>query len=217
MAANAARHGSATGVERLATELDSQRRERQGERTARRSNPRTQPRAVVWGTPRHRPLDAPRPVPPHGLEGLTDGLCRVEAIAHNKGREQGVGPSTRRAPAPSDPDPLGTPLVAHEPRVARPERHGTETRGAIGPRDLDFSAGRRVGVDGLRAGPYDGHRWQHRLGPLPWPASTCSGRGPSRSGTAHPRRRRPQRAKALPTSSITAAKDRASILRQSRR
>ena len=59
------------------------------------------------------------------------------------------------------------PVVADEPRVARPERHRLEARRAIRPRDLDFSAGGRVGVDGQRAGPYDCHRWQHRLGPLP--------------------------------------------------
>ena len=51
--------------------------------------------------------------------------------------------------------------------VARPEHHRPEARRAIGPRDLDVLAGRRVGVDRQRAGPYDGHRWQHRLGPLP--------------------------------------------------
>ena len=43
-------------------------------------------------------------------------------------------------------------------------------------RHLDLPSGcGAVGIDGQRTGPYDGHRWQHRLGPLPDAATNCAG------------------------------------------
>jgi len=102
-----------------------------------------------------------------GLEHGTDRLDRIEPVPEAERREQGVGLSAPSAHAPGDPDPVHASLVADGPEVTRPEAHRLRAVRALGPRNLDPPAGRRVGVDGERAGQYDGHRWQHRLGPLP--------------------------------------------------
>ena len=122
------------------------------------------------------------------------------------------------APAPGDPDPCG-----NAPRGGRtassptrtPSARGTTGNLASGPRLLCRPPRRR------RRTACRAIRWPSVATP-PWTPSagqrsTCSGRGPSRSGTAHPRRRRPQRAKAPKRPQSARPKDRASVLRQSRR
>jgi hypothetical protein len=65
--------------------------------------------------------------------------------------------------------------LAHRSAVSRPERHRTRARRTIRSRELDVSAASHVGVDGQRAGPYDGHGRYTALDPF------------SRSGTNEPR------------------------------
>ena len=103
----------------------------------------------------------------HGLEHGADRLDRIEPVPEAERREQGVGLSAASTHAPGNPDPVHSSLMADGPEVARPETHRLGAVRALGPRNLDVPAGRRVGVDGERAGQYDGHWWQHRLGPLP--------------------------------------------------
>jgi len=58
---------------------------------------------------------------------------------------------------------LGTKILWHRPasrtgrRYPDQKRHRTRARRTIRSRELDVSAASHVGVDGQRAGPYDGH------------------------------------------------------------
>jgi hypothetical protein len=168
MATSAWRLGSPSGLSASPPSSTAKAAKDRASAEARRPKLRSHPRVVLWGDTeaiRHRA--DPDLTRGDRLESVTDGLDRVETVPRHERREQGMGAPTRRARAPRDPDLVNATLVAHETRVARPEHHRTQTRRAMGPRDLDFSTSRRVGVDGQRAGPYDGHRWKHRLGPLP--------------------------------------------------
>ncbi len=101
-------------------------------------------------------------------------------------REQGVRAFATTASCPTHPQALIAPCDAQHSCVAGPKDHRQLAGRTVRPRDLEVAARGQVLVDGEGAGPYDGHRWQHRLGPFLRPATNCGGRGLSRTGTRHP-------------------------------
>ena len=78
--------------------------------------------------------------------------------------------------------------LANVATVSRPERHRRRARWTIRSWELEVSASSHVGVDGQGAGPYDGHGRYTALDPSRVQGQIGRGRGPSRSGTAHPRK-----------------------------
>jgi hypothetical protein len=121
---------------------------------------------------------------------VTGRRLRLPVVAGNTARaerrQQGVRRPTGLAAPPAEKEPAAAAGLADVAPIAPPEAHRRRAAGTVRPRHLDVLAGRRVGVGRERAGPYDCHRQQHRLGPLRVGRQTQSGRGPSRSGTAHP-------------------------------
>ena len=101
----------------------------------------------------------------HRLEHSADRLDHVQAADEHEGREQGMGGSTAVAPDPRHPHRTAPPALADLALIARPERQLLQARRTVRSRELERAAGGRVLLDGQRTGPYDGHRWQHRLGP----------------------------------------------------
>jgi len=65
-----------------------------------------------------------------------------------------------------------------------PEGHRLGTRRARRGRNFHVTAGGDIRVDRQRARPYDGHRWRHRLGPLPDAADNCAEGVPRVQGPA---------------------------------
>lgn len=143
-----------------------------GERRSDQSRPATQPPdPVPGGGVRHVGLLRRRPHPcgpgHHGGEGRTDDLDGVEAPDQAERGDEGVAGPAASASGSAHPQLQGRAAMADRALIARPERHCRRTPRTVRTRDDHGAARGDVLVDGEGAGPYDGHRWQHRLGPLP--------------------------------------------------
>src|SRR6202041_2230055 len=117
----------------------------------------------------------------HRLEHSADRLDHVQSTHEHEGREQGMGGPTTLAADPRDPHRTAPPALADLALIARPERQLLQARRTVRSRELERAAGGRVLLDGQRTGPYDGHRWQHRLGPPSAAVPTGEEGGPSRN------------------------------------
>src|SRR6266542_4332669 len=99
---------------------------------------------------------------------------RVGARARKR-RQQRMTHPTAPAGGPPDPDPPGA-AIAHPAQIAGPKAHRPLAAWAVGPGDLDPTAGCRIRVDTKQAGPYDGHG----VPTPPWtlPERQLTGEGP---------------------------------------
>ena len=182
IAASAHAPGPRTGAIATPAQLHRQRRERHRHRGALDRKRRHHPRAVVWGadirsaagrTPpaRPRPPRAPRrPSRPRPADRPAQTPAARMSDPQRPQRTRGTNIRWHR------------PAVADMAPIPRPPAHRRRTRRAVRPRELDLPAGPDIRIDGQRARPYDGHRWQHRLGPLPAERPTSTGGVPREQG-----------------------------------
>ena len=103
----------------------------------------------------------------HVLERSADHRGCVTPPGEEERRQKGMGRTAGPARHPPHEHLAAAIGLAHVAPVAPPERRRCGAIRAVGPRDLDICAGRGIRVDRQRAGKYDGHRQQHRLGPPP--------------------------------------------------
>ncbi len=125
---------------------------------ARAVNRRTQPRAVVYGTPAaaaagRTPHPPARDLPDH----RAGRLGRVQPPGQHERRQQRMSHPAAAAPDPRDEDLPLPPLPADMPPVTRPEHHRPRARRALRPRHPHRPSHRRVRIDRQRARPYHGH------------------------------------------------------------
>ena len=83
-----------------------------------------------------------------------------------------------------DEHPLAQALLTDMTPIPRPQAHRRRTRRALRSREHDCPARRGIRVDRQRTRPYDGHRWQHRPGPLPTERPITAGGVPREQGPA---------------------------------
>jgi len=123
----------------------------------------------------------------HFFKHGADRLGHIETAGEHETRQQDVGNCTTAAAQSRHEDLVAQTGLAHRSAVSRPERHRTRARRTIRSRELDVSAASHVGVDGQRAGPYDGHGRYTAWTPSRVQGQMSRGEGSSRSGTPHPR------------------------------
>jgi len=94
----------------------------------------------------------------HFFKHGADRLGHIETAGEHETRQQDVGNCTTAAAQSRHEDLVAQTGLAHRSAVSRPETNiGHEHDGQSRSRELDVSAASHVGVDGQRAGPYDGH------------------------------------------------------------
>ena len=181
-AASASRWTSGIGVMRAPAEFGGQGGE--GHRQLRRPGtepPQPTPGRRVGNLHIRRRRPDPNRALDHRLEHSADCLNHVQATHEHEGREQGMGGPTAVAPDPRHPHRAAPPALADLALIARPERQLFQARRTVRSWELERAASGHVLLDGQRTGPYDGHRWQHRLGPPSAAVPTGEEGGPSRN------------------------------------
>ena len=198
IAASANRPACAGRADRLPAQLHRQRRERHAQLPGAARNRRTQPRAVVCGTPgRAAAGRTPHPRPATSAitapivsavssrQASTNAGSSAWLTPHGAHRTLGTKIFRQRPPAASRPD---------MPPVTGPERQRPAAQRAIRAGDLHLPASRHIRIDRQRARPYDGHGRLTASDPSPRSASNEARRDPSRSaktGKSWPAQRQP--------------------------
>ncbi len=100
-----------------------------------------------------------RSAPPAGhlLDHRADSLGRIQPPGQHERREQGMTDPAQPAALPRHEHLPAPPRRPDIPPVTRPQPHPPGARRALQPREHHIAAGRHVGIDRQRAGPYDGH------------------------------------------------------------
>ena len=152
---------------------DSERR-RPARRPCLETPPPTPGRGVRHPQTLSRRTDS-RPTSGHLGDHRPDRLDHVQPAEKHESRQQRMGLLARPATHPANEDPMTRPAVPDVAAIARPPRHRRRTRRTLRPGNLDVPTRHNIGVDRHRTWPYDGHRWKHRLGPLPAELPTSAG------------------------------------------
>ena len=182
-------------ADRLAAQIDGQRRERDPEFPGTcpepaHPAPRRGMRHAGPGGRRPDPACAPGHLPDHHA----DRLGEVQPPGQHERGQQRMAHPARAAPHPGHEDLPAPARRPDMPPVTRPEHQRPGARRADRTGDLHLAASRHIRIDRQRARPYDGHGRLTASDPSPRSASNEARRDPSRSpktGKSWPAQRQP--------------------------